>query len=246
MDKRPWGFWTTSGFGIAIIVVFLLTMLLVSVVVIVINIFPQSNLNPSQILDIVSESIGLLVSLGTITTAIVGVGLIIAVISIRREISIIEYLALKPVSTKAILVSLAIVVVLIIAYEAASMFLDIPINPQVMVDIYNTSVWPALFWIAVVIFAPIFEETFFRGFLFKGFIYSKLGISGTIILTAFAWTLLHLQYGIFGVLYIFIAGIFLGVMRYKTGSLWVPLIMHSFINMIAVFEIALNVNSWFS
>jgi len=247
--RRPWGFWSTFGFGIAIIIAFFITVVLVSIGFVFVNIGTQPVLGPSQALDailgIVTAKAGLLTALSTIATAVVGVGLTVAVISMRRGISIPEYLGLKPVSAKTILLSLAIVIGLIIANDATCVIIGRPINPQVMVDTYNTSVWLALFWIAVVIFAPVFEETFFRGFLFKGFSYSRLGIIGTIILTSLAWTLLHQQYEVFELVSIFISGILLGVMRYKTSSLWTPLTMHSFMNVVATLEVALNVNGLF-
>jgi membrane protease YdiL (CAAX protease family) len=53
-----------------------------------------------------------------------------------------------------------------------------------MIDYYNTSIWPALYWAVVGVFAPVFEECSFRGFLFKGFIISRLGVIGTIVVTS--------------------------------------------------------------
>ena len=112
-----------------------------------------------------------------------------------------------------------------------------------MIEAYRTSRWVALFWVAVIIFAPGFEETFFRGFLFAGLRQSKIGVAGTIVITALGWALLHLQYDFFEIAIIFIIGIVLGIARYKTNSLWSPLIMHAFFNLAATIEVALNVNS---
>jgi membrane protease YdiL (CAAX protease family) len=63
-----------------------------------------------------------------------------------------------------------------------------------------------MFWIAAIIFSPVFEETFSRGFLFEGFSYSRLGIIGTVVLTASAWTLPHQQYEVFELCSIFASG----------------------------------------
>ncbi|MFC1871632.1 lysostaphin resistance A-like protein [Chloroflexota bacterium] len=245
LNRQPWGPWETFGFGVVIVVVFVITELLVGIVFFIIKTASQPGPNPTQVLDIITNSEGLVVALATMSTAIVGVGLIIAFISVRSGISIPQYLGLKPISTKAILISLALVAGLIVANDVTCIIIGRPVNPPVMVDMYNTSVWPALFWIAVVIFAPVFEETFFRGFLFKGFSYSRLGVIGTIVLTSLGWTLLHQQYEVFELVSIFLSGLLLGTMRFKTGSLWAPLIMHSFANIIATLEVALNVNSLF-
>jgi membrane protease YdiL (CAAX protease family) len=112
-----------------------------------------------------------------------------------------------------------------------------------MVNIYNTSVWPPLLWLALVIFTPALEETFFRGFLFEGFRQSRIGVIGAIGLTTLIWAALHVQYDIYGMFIIFIMGILLGIARFKTGSLWSSLLMHAFFNFVATLQVAMNINS---
>jgi len=107
-------------------------------------------------------------------------------------------------------------------------------DSEFTLEVYNTSVWPVLFGIAVVVFAPAFEETLFRGFLFAGFRQSQIGAVGTIILTLLIWTLLHLKYEIAGMSIIFVLGIVLGTVRYKTGSLWTVIFIHALWNLFAV------------
>ena len=95
----------------------------------------------------------------------------------------------------------------------------------------------------MVIFAPIFEEVFFRGFLFVGLRQSRVGVVGTIGLTALIWTLMHVQYSVYEMSTIFVLGIVLGIGRFKTDSLWSALLMHVFVNLIATLEVSLNVNA---
>ena len=87
------------------------------------------------------------------------------------------------------------------------------------------------------------EEILFRGFLFEGFRQSRIGVMGTIGLMAFVWALLHLQYGVYDIATVFVLGLVLGIARFKTDSLWSPLLMHSFVNLIATLEVAINVNT---
>jgi uncharacterized protein len=114
-------------------------------------------------------------------------------------------------------------------------------DPGFTVDAFKTSVWPGLFGVAVVIFAPLFEETFFRGFLFKGLKESAVGAVGTILLTSLLWALLHLQYNIFGMAQIFVLGLVFGAIRLKTNSLWAPLSLHVFWNLAALISAAIIV-----
>jgi membrane protease YdiL (CAAX protease family) len=95
--------------------------------------------------------------------------------------------------------------------------------------------------VAIVIIGPFFEEVFFRGFLFAGFINSRLGAVGTILLTAAAWSALHFtQYGGWELVGIFAAGAAFGYVRYRTGSVWNTLAMHSFWNLVSMIMLALQ------
>ena len=98
-----------------------------------------------------------------------------------------------------------------------------------------------LFWIALVIAAPLFEEFLFRGFLFSGWLNTRLRATGTILLTSALWTLIHVQYDVVQLLVVFVYGIVLGLARYRTGSLIAPLVIHGAINMIALLQVTLLV-----
>ena len=65
---------------------------------------------------------------------------------------------------------------------------------EFMLTAWNTTQSQWLLWLALVVGAPLFEETFFRGFLFKGLAASRLGTIGAIVLTAALWASIHLQY----------------------------------------------------
>ena len=122
----------------------------------------------------------------------------------------------------------------------ADVFIGESQDSEFTTDVYNTSIWPVLLGIAIVVFAPAFEETFFRGFLFVGLRQSPIGTAGAIVLTAIMWALLHVQYDVYGMSVILVLGIVLGIVRSKTGSLWSPIIIHSFWNLFAVIGIALT------
>ena len=176
-------------------------------------------------------------------SAVAGLGITAIIIKVRKGLTIPEYLGLKRISVKQILVLLAISAGFIILADGLSWILQE--SPSgFTVDAYRTSVWPALFWVAAVIFAPVFEETFFRGFLFVGLRQSRIGVPGTIGLTALVWALMHVQYGVYEIGTIFFLGIALGVARHKTGSLWSPLLMHAFFNLAAMVQTVLYINGF--
>ena len=237
-DRHIWGPWATVGFGLAIGIVFIIAQGLVAVAFGIQKYLSEPALNPSQLIEILISD-GLLISLAVFASSIVCTGLTIVFVKIRGRASIAEYLGLKPITKKRILILLAITAGLVALSSAIDLIIEEPVNPDYMLSAYNTSIWPVLFWIAVVIFGPAFEEIFFRGFLFEGFRQSRLGIPGTVVLTALMWALLHVQYDIYGMSIIFVFGIVLGIVRYKTNSLFSTVLMHVFWNMVAMIELAL-------
>lgn len=101
-------------------------------------------------------------------------------------------------------------------------FLGIDGPDESMVTMANTTQFPILLFLGVAIGAPLVEEFMFRGALWRGWRASKLGLRGTLILTSFFWAILHVQYPLVIIAYIFCLGLILGLAREKTGNLWAP------------------------
>ncbi len=234
---RAWRPWATVGLGLIIIFAHFVTQLAVATVLIVINVVSDSALDLLRLVESLAN--GLAISITVIASAIVGVVLTVVFIRIRKGITVREYLGLKPIPKKTVFGLLAITAGLVALSGGLNYIFGKSSEGDFNVDVYRTSVLPGLLWIAVVVFGPVFEEFFFRGFLFAGFRQSRLGSAGAIVLTAFLWAVLHIQYDIYGIASILVLGIVLGIARLKTGSLWSPLIMHSFWNFAVTLMIAL-------
>ncbi len=91
--------------------------------------------------------------------------------------------------------------------------------------------------ISVVIIAPIAEEFLFRGFLYSQLKRTKLGPWGAITISSLLWTVIHFQYEILILVFVFIFGLFLGYMRMAYRSLSLPIILHGLNNTFAFFMI---------
>ena len=92
--------------------------------------------------------------------------------------------------------------------------------------------------LVLVIGAPLLEEVIFRGYLFKAWRHSRLGLSGTLLLTSALFTALHLsQYNWTYLSMIFALSLILGLAREKSGSIWVPLAIHAANNLVATVTI---------
>jgi membrane protease YdiL (CAAX protease family) len=241
-ERKPvWGGWATAGFGLVVLIVSLIVQIIVIVVFLMATLFSEGLVDLPQVMESINDKMGLIVSITSIPGAIVSVALIIGFIKLRKGARIKEYLGLNPTSKKTVLAVLAISIGFIIFSEGLGLILEPPTS-EFGIEMYRTSVWPPLLWVAVILFAPAFEEVLFRGFLFEGFRQSRIGAIGAIGLTAFIWTLLHVQYGAFEITTIFVLGIIMGIVRFKTGSLWSVLIMHGFHNMVVTILTALYVN----
>jgi membrane protease YdiL (CAAX protease family) len=240
-EKPVWGVWPTLGFGAAVFAVYFTAQTLVAAYFAISQLVVNPLSNPLQFIQGLASN-GLLISIATIVSTIAGVGFIGLFIKLRKNASIKEYLGLKPVGKKSMLLSLAALIVLMAGLSYVEQMLGKQQSTQFTVDIYKTAVWPGLLWLAVVVFAPVFEEAFFRGFLFVGLQQSRIGSIGTIILTAAAWAALHIQYDLYGMLNVLILGLVLGIIRLKTGSLWSTVLLHSVWNLAAMLATVLYIN----
>ncbi|MEA3557801.1 MAG: type II CAAX endopeptidase family protein [Candidatus Thermoplasmatota archaeon] len=93
----------------------------------------------------------------------------------------------------------------------------------------------AVVFIAIVVLAPLVEETFFRGHLFKLF-EEKLGGNPAVVLTAILFALMHFSLVMF--LPILIMGFMMGWARKRTGSIIPSLVFHFVNNLTAFFLVA--------
>ena len=91
----------------------------------------------------------------------------------------------------------------------------------------------ALRVLAVGMLGPVAEELIFRGWLL-GFFQKKVGTMAAILLTAAGWTLLHYQYGLPVLGVILVDGLLLGLARWRTRSVYPPIVMHMLYNLYAI------------
>ena len=95
--------------------------------------------------------------------------------------------------------------------------------------------WSAVLLRAVplILLGPVVEELAFRGFLFFRLSRFMAPLS-TIVLLAVAWAALHYRYGFANVGLLVADGICLGLARWRSGSLLLPMTMHIIGNAISV------------
>ena len=115
------------------------------------------------------------------------------------------------------------------------------IVPPFVVEAYRSArdsgTLPLLF-LALAVAAPVTEEIVFRGFLYRGYAASRGGPAGAILIPAALWSVMHLQYEAFFIFQIFLLGVVFGWLRWRTGSLWLTIILHAIINAASLLQTA--------
>lgn len=97
---------------------------------------------------------------------------------------------------------------------------------EAMFDIANEPLLFLLVFPSIAIGAPLAEEVIFRGQLFSALSQTRLGVSGTTVITAAMWALLHSSEPWLSIGLIFAMGLIFGWMMYRFGSLWVTIVCH--------------------
>lgn len=236
-EKRgpgPYGFWATIGLGVLIGIGTLLLSVLGSL-----GIFygwhAATTGSPPPLGAIESDPLFLVIS-----TSLQALCVVAAVwLAVRlRGINLTEYVGLRLPATGRTLGWLAGSLFLVVVLDLFTWAIGEEIIPPWMREVYNAAPNHMLLVLALVVAAPLWEEVFFRGFLFEGVARSRLGGPGAIILATVSWASLHGQYNLHGVLMVTMLGLFLGVVKMKTGSTGLCILLHAFNNAIALFETA--------
>lgn len=159
-----------------------------------------------------------------------------------------DYLALVPPRRGEIAFGVACLAALLIGFDLLTLLVGRDVVPGFMREAYlsaRVSGSLPLFFLAVVIVAPIGEEVAFRGFLFRGLSASWLGVSGAIIATSAAWASMHVHYDAFTLGQIFCIGLLLGWIRWASSSTLLTIMLHMLANLTACIQTAMKVE-WLS
>jgi uncharacterized protein len=230
VQRRPWGFWATIGFSIAVTVAFIAIQTAVALAL------QRRHEATSGDADRYA-CVGLFLSVATWVAAPLCFAIVILLVKLRRQLSIREYLSFRRVSAGSFLGWAAVMLVFAGLSDVAIWLLGRPIACDFTIDVYRTAVFVPLLLATLWIAAPVFEETLVRGFMFQGIQQSRLGNPGAILITALVWSLTHMQYDAYGMWVIFLSGILLGIARAKTDSVYLTIGLHSMMNVVATIEL---------
>jgi len=89
-------------------------------------------------------------------------------------------------------------------------------------------------FVIAVILAPLWEEFAFRGFLLSALAKTRLGFWGAALIANVLWTSLHGTYSWAGVVSVFVAGLILSWLVWRTGSIKPAIVTHAIGNLFAL------------
>jgi len=238
---RPWGFWATLGWTALWLAVllgsgvacFLMAMIVLGATGAIGDVEQAAQ-------DLAAN--GLLLGIVAIGQVPILVGLTAVLAKIRMPVR--EYLALRWPTYPQTFVALGALLVLLLGQDLLTWSLGRPIVAEFMRTAYRTAGFLPILVLGVAVAAPVVEEVFFRGFMYKGLAASKVGVIGAILITSLVWAAIHLQYDWYGKATILTAGLFLGLVRWRTKSVALPILLHGLMNAVATVQVVVVAEGW--
>lgn len=175
---------------------------------------------------------GDLVARQALWSGLVGSLFILVSVLLWKRKNAVDFLGLRVPHFKRFLPWLGLFILLALLIEGLAR-----ISPTFRTDfmervIGSTTNLPLLL-LGVGIMAPLFEELLLRGLLFGSVRYLK-DEHTTVAITAGVFALMHLQYNWAIMLLIIPMGMVLGYARSRSGSIWVPVLLHVLNNSMSV------------
>jgi uncharacterized protein len=175
---------------------------------------------------------GDLVAHTALWSGLIGVLLIAATTYLWKRAQWVEFLGLRMASLKQFLLWTAVFLALAGVLELL-MRMSPSFQTDFMEKVLASNTDRFLLILGVGIMAPLFEEFLLRGLLLGSIRHVTDGHTA-VALTAGVFTLMHLQYSWTVMLLILPMGVVLGYARVRSGSLWVPVLLHVLNNMATV------------
>lgn len=149
---------------------------------------------------------------------------------------VVNYLGFKPFAVNVAIGFIGLWLLFVICTETLTYILEK--NPTAFVDdLYDSANPKWLLIVTMVIIAPIYEEVMFRGILWSAVREQFAGSKGAwvaTITTSILFSIIHLQYEFYEMSVIFILAMLLGYARSRSGSLYVPILLHVINNGLAM------------
>ncbi|HUI96746.1 MAG TPA: CPBP family intramembrane glutamic endopeptidase [Xanthobacteraceae bacterium] len=187
---------------------------------------------------------GAQIALTTLVINALQVALLAEVPRWRLDASPIDYLALTRFSLRNFLIGVIAIVAVVAAIDGFSRLVRSDTVTPFEIDIFTSGRaegWLTAVIVAVVLVGPIGEEVLFRGFLFRGWVTPDWRGAIAVVVIPLLWAAMHLQYDWFGIGQVFLIGLVLSWIRWRSGSCLLTIALHVLVNLVGMVEVALRV-----
>jgi membrane protease YdiL (CAAX protease family) len=230
---RIWGYWATLGWGL---LAFVLSQF------IALGVLVAAWLSSVQTL-LTTPFDGAMVTIFILVSNPVMIAVVALAVLVARA-SQVDYLALKLVPARELKIGLIGLVVLIVASDLLLYLGGRDLVTPFQLQSYASAGaegWLLPMLAAAILVAPAGEEVMFRGFLFRGWARSERTVWPAIIVISLLWATLHVQYDWTGIVQIFAIGLFLGWIRWRSGSTLLTFLLHALFNLEGTMETVLHI-----
>jgi membrane protease YdiL (CAAX protease family) len=182
---------------------------------------------------------GALVALVTLVTNPLQVALLAAIARWRTGGNVAEYLGLTRFSRHDLLIGVLAIAALIAALDGISYLAGLDIVSPFQSEAFTTARadgWVLPLVLAIVVVGPAGEEIMFRGFLFRGWVMPGVRGVVAVVVIALLWAGMHVQYDWFGIGQVFLTGLVLGWLRWRSGSTLLTIVLHVLVNLEGTLE----------
>lgn len=223
---RPWGPWLTLLFGVVLLLGYATAQGLFMIPLPAL--YAAGGTPPARVHEVGMSGFNFaLATLGGCPVMVMLCGLVGWA---RRGPTLGEYFAVRTVTLRGLIGWVLLIVAVGCGLSILNDVLERP-PPEFIVDAFASAGDWRLFWAAIVVCAPVAEETLFRGFLYAGWASSRMGPTGAILVTTVLFTLIHAgQYGWVDLVQLSIIGLCLGIARARSGSILPSVAMHIALN----------------
>lgn len=220
--QRPWGIIMTVVWTVVVVIATVIASLGAIAVW-----FPDAIVDsPDFVKD--ARAFGVLF----VVTVVVEVAVLLAAARLAGWRAV-DYLGLVWPDRREVVLALACVAGFVVAFDVLTYLIGKDVVTPFQIDLYKGAAASnslALMWVTLVVAAPVGEEILFRGFLYRGWAQTARSVVPAIVIISALWAIIHTQYDWFGIFQIFLIGLLLGWVRWRSGSTLLTIVLHGLIN----------------
>jgi membrane protease YdiL (CAAX protease family) len=233
-EKTPWGLTMTTVWIVGAVI----GMMIATVIGILIW-FPDAQMDSPEFAKD-ARAFGLL--------SLVAAAAVVAVLMLAARLrgwSVTDYLGLTWPGGREVMIAFGVTTAFVVGFDVFTYLIGKDVVTPFQIELYKSAAASnslLFMWAALILAAPIGEEITFRGFLYRGWAHTPRMVWPAIIIISALWAVIHTQYDWFGVFQIFLLGLVLGWVRWRSGSTLLTIALHAVINAWATVQTIIRLN----